>query len=193
MVKTLYVLCPLAGDAERDLQNCEYIALGPNSKKRIADAVRWQEKALPTAEVVWAFGAGTDKLHENGPTLAVLGTSELMRHQKDAVVVENWSDCEPYGTIEEINWIVDAVQQKYPSRELCFVFFSQSRHLLVVRWITRLFRYPVSMQFEETGYAKEISWIHVMRSFCKLLLVRLGLQKLVQWLRRRVNLRVDRV
>lgn len=189
MPDVVHVLCPLANDALK--KPSIYLETGDNGKVRIASAVAWAAQHFSAVSVLWAFGAGTDEAHKRGPTLATLSARTLREYVPDADVLYNGTDPEPYGTLEEMTRIIEQVCQQYPCTPLRFHVFSQSRHLIVVRQIGRMFFPDVSLQYHETGQTKEVSWVHVGRSLLKLYLVRVGLQRPVQYLRRRVRLRVD--
>lgn len=134
---TQYVVCPIANDAEKS--DATYTAAGDNFKLRLQEAVRWTEDNLPEGPVTWAFGAGTDREHAAGPTLATLCAQVLLEWYPDADCVVNDNERCFYGTYEEIEWIVRTVASTHRPEATQFVFFTQPEHMLRVRLIWRMF------------------------------------------------------
>ena len=165
------VVCVIANDAHKD--EIRYLDVGSNFKHRLEYALRWVEKNHTSSECLWAFGAGADKEHEGGETLSALAVKHLQTLKPDAKVIFNQTDHAYYGTLEEMTWIFERIED-YDH----FVFFTQGRHMFRVRIIVQFF-FPkkcAEMEFVTTPHlpGHEISWAHELRSYIKLVLIKVG-------------------
>ncbi len=169
MTKT-WILMPLANDADKNQSLKKYTGLGPNSKQRIEEAVRWAEEKIPIAEKVWIFGAGTHPEWHLGQTLGVWAETYLRMLLKNPLsVISNHFDKNFYGTYEEMKWGVKALLKRHHPGTVVFVFFGPSWHLLRARLIWRLFfkREWGSARFVKTNDGALPSWPHEIAGYLK--------------------------
>ena len=174
-IPTTYVLCVIANDATVDASSTKYTDVGPNFKLRMDEAVVWAHEHLPTQNIIWAFGAGTDDAHASGPTLGSLGEAYLRQSVPDAVTATNRSFKKFYGTLEEIYYMVKRVRQSRRGHDrMVFVFFTQKRHMPRVMRIVNKYHPYIKAKFHITGQVSEIPWKDVIKSFVKLRLIERG-------------------
>ncbi len=169
MTKT-WILMPLANDADKNQLLKKYLGVGPNSKKRIQEAVKWAEEKIPTAEHLWVFGAGTHFDWRRGQTLGVWAEAYLRSLLKTTfTALSNHSEKNYYGTHEEMKWGVKAVQKRHHPGTVIFVFFGPWWHLLRARLIWTLFFKPVwgKARFVITYDGAKPSWAHEIKGYGK--------------------------
>ncbi len=176
MVAKKRVLVVLANDAKKDHFRHRYTDIGPNAKVRHDFALEWRQEKLPTAPVLWSFGAGTDLGWHGGPTLASLSESYVRLKLPDAQVLVNRKDHNSYGTLEEMKWVVD--RQYYP-HEVRFVFFAPAWHLRRAKLIWLLFFQKEwgSADFVPTPDEAEFKLGHEVKAWSRIVLVKGGLIK----------------
>lgn len=168
-------LCVLANDAVEE--GGGYTDIGPNTKRRMNDAIvhSWNVAGSP---VTWMFGAGTADNYRDGPTLGYLQEQYLRIHVPLAVCVSNHNDPIFWGTLEEIDWVVDMAQTLlYPDDDLIFMFFTQSGHADRVNLIMSMFHPDVFSVVVGTGHTgDDLTWCSPteLRSYIKLGLIKLG-------------------
>jgi hypothetical protein len=171
----LVVLCVIAKDAV--VKNEKYCAVGPDMELRIREAVSWQQTSIPLKPVVWAFGAGTDQVHANGPTLATLSEAFLRQLVPGAMVVSNSKDKEFFGTYEEITWIIWEMLDKYQHADIEYVFFTQAQHMDRVKRVLREFYPEVRARFVLTREVSPLSPLTERLSHLRLTLLKWGVVK----------------
>lgn len=162
---------PLANDADKFQSLKKYTGVGPNSKQRIEEAVRWTKEKLPTAEHLWVFGAGTHTDYRRGQTLGVWAEAFLRTLLPNPITaLSNHSDKNFYGTHEEIKWGVKAVQKRHHTGTVVFVFFGPWWHLLRARVIWALFfkRKWGQARFVKTSDGAVPSWPHEFLGYLKI-------------------------
>lgn len=171
-VTKAWALMPLANDAVKNETSKQYTDIGPNSKQRIAEAIRWAEEKIPTAEHVWVFGAGTHQDYRRGLTLGQRAELYIRTLLPNAVkVISNCFEKNFYGTHEEMKWGVKTVQKMYPPGTVAFVFFGPWWHLLRARLIWQLFfkREWGRARFVKTSDGAVLSWRHEFLGYLKIL------------------------
>lgn len=148
------ILCIIANDAK--IVDKKYVAPGINYQVREKDATIWVENFLPTAPLIWAFGAGTTPECRFGPTYASVCEASLRLVLPKATVIANRDESWYWGTYEEMAWIVGAVGQKYEPTSVQFVFFTQPQHMERVQLVWRLFfeKEWGEARFVPTGHAE---------------------------------------
>lgn len=168
------IVCVLANDAVKG--DARYIDIGENTKLRIRDTVRFVQDFKA---VTWAFGAGTDEEHSSGKTLATLSMHYLRTLLPTATGISNKTEYRYYGTLEEIDWVVKTARERFSNEEFYFVFCTQPRHLVRVKFILRTFYPDLPAIVEATGHvqAAEIPLYHELLSYLKLFLIKLGWAK----------------
>jgi hypothetical protein len=171
-VTKTWILIPLANDATKNESSKRYTTVGPNSKQRILEAVRWVEEKIPAAEQLWVCGAGTHQDYRRGMTLGQLAEVYLRILQPSTVkVISNHYDKNFYGTHEEMKWSVKAVQKKHHPGTVVFVFFGPWWHLLRARLIWTLFfrREWGKARFVATADKAVPSWGHECGGYLKII------------------------
>lgn len=171
-VTKTWVLVPLANDAQMNNEKKRYINIGPNSRLRIAEAVRWAQEKIPTAPHIWIFGAGTHIDWRRGATLGVWAEAYLRTLlQNPITVLSNHIDKNYYGTHEEIKWGVKAVRKQHAPGTVVFVFFGPWWHLLRARLIWWFFfKKPWgAARFVNTNDGAKPSWVHEFFGYLKIL------------------------
>ena len=186
----LHVLVPLANEVHQN--DRVFLRIGPNTQRRIDDLYARSLHTFQRGEYVWALGAGADRKHESGPTLAALMERYLMEEHGVSKVITNYRDIDAYGTAEEIAWVIAKAHVLYPEHELRFVFGTQPRHLARVKCIVRLFHPKINAVFVSTGYVRQIPMWHESLGYVKLVCLKFGLKRLVLKFRRSVSLRIDK-
>lgn len=174
-----FVLCPLANDAMKNTISHRYRGLGPHAQKRHTAAINWQQDRLPTAPVVWAFGAGTEVGYHGGPTLAIFAENFVRQQLPKAEVVSNRSKPHFYGTFEEMKFIVGMAETKYLQGTIRFVFFAPVWHLARAKLIWLLFyrRQWGKAVFVATEDGATFEMRHEMMAWARICLIRAGLVK----------------
>lgn len=179
MAHTTEILCVIANDAE--VCGNKYIAVGKNYRVRMKTALRWlQQNLSPDKNVIFAFGAGTDRLHSSGPALASLCEECLLDQTSDVSVLTNRTHREFYGTLEEIEWIVRKVSEEHTSHHVRFVFFTQKRHIFRVWFIWLLFhrkRWGPAKFVVTPQVNGKTSFFHEVVTSGKIVAIRFGLIK----------------
>lgn len=171
MTKT-WILIPLANDADKNLSLKKYLGVGPNSRKRIQEALKWAQEKIPTAQQEWVFGAGTHIDWRLGQTLGVWSEAYLRSLlQTTVTALTNHSDKNYYGTHEEMKWGVKAVQKRHPPGAVVFVFFGPWWHLLRARFIWLLFFKQEwgKARFVKTSDSAVLSWRHEFLGYIKII------------------------
>jgi hypothetical protein len=180
-VQKTKILCVIANDAAPgDERRPGYTGVGANFKVRLDDALDWVAEKLPHASTVWAFGAGTDERHAGGPCLAV-----MCYHHLKSVITHNprrWVnsfDNNYYGTLEEIQWIVNQAENDFLEDTAEFVFFTQRRHMWRVKLIWWLFHQHKwgRATFVVTDQVEELPLVHELGGMWKAWRVYRGKQK----------------
>ncbi len=168
------IVCVLANDAVKG--DGQYLDIGENTKLRIRDAVRFVQDFKA---VTWAFGAGTDAEHRGGKTLATLSMHYLRTLLPTATGISNKTECRYYGTLEEIDWVVKTARERFSKEKFYFIFCTQPRHVVRVKFILRTFYPELPAIVEATGHVHqaEIPLYHELLSYLKLLLIKLRLTK----------------
>ncbi len=175
----IQVLCVIANDpAEGDEKLVAYTGVGVNYIKRMMDAVVWVHKN-PSPLRVWAFGAGADRRHRYGPTLAHHCEALLRIIMQEQTTLVNQHSPTHFGTLEEMAWIVEEVALTSQPGEVEFVFFTQWRHVWRVRLIWWLFYQDRwgKAKFVVTGHCKQIPIYHELGGLRKTWRVYKGREK----------------
>jgi hypothetical protein len=173
-----YIACVIANDAaDGDDVREKYTGVGPNYRRRMKSAVLWVHEHLPTANVTWAFGAGTDEAHARGPALAIHCMKCLKDFERNPNWMANTYDKNFFGTFEEIAWIVRRVGNEPSSMgDVQFVFFTQARHIWRVKLIWRLFYQKTwgRARFVVTDHIAHIPLWHEAKGIGKVLALYIG-------------------
>ena len=168
------IVCVLANDAVKGSN--QYLDIGPNTKLRIRDVVRFVQDFKA---VTWAFGAGADEEHSGGKTLATLSMHYLLTLLPTATGISNRTEYRYYGTLEEIDWVVKTARERFSGEECYFVFCTQLRHVARVKFILRTFYPELPAIVEATGqeHEAEIPLVHELLAYGRLALIKWGLTK----------------
>jgi len=189
-----WVIAPLANDAT-DAPDSTYAAVGENFKVRVPTALRFAwEARLPSQVVTVAivYGAGSDRAHAHGQTLAACCEQYTRRLEPELPIHANRNAKRVFGTLAEMRWIIQCAEACYPHCDIKYVFVSQRRHLYRVKWITRLFFWNRDATYIVAPQTKEIPLIREVLAYTKLLLARLGLERMGDVIRRWRTLPYDR-
>ena len=168
------IVCVLANDAVKG--DAQYLDIGENTKLRIRDTVRFVQDFKA---VTWAFGAGADKEHSGGKTLATLSMHYLRTLLPSASGISNKTDYRYYGMLEEIDWVVKTAKERFSLEEFYFIFCTQPRHVVRVKYILRTFYPDIPAIVHVTGHVHdaEISLSGELKSYVKLSMIKMGLTK----------------
>jgi len=180
LVAVTHIMVPLAKGAIKDSNRHVYLDIDKEVARRIDDAVSWSEELTAEGQQLWVFGAGTAVAYRNGPTLGALMGKYLQWHYNHLHFFSNEEEKKFYGTLEEIQWVVDQVKATFSSTsDYRFVFFTQARHMGLVELIWRLFhqRRWGKATFVVVPHDEEISWWHVVKSTARIWLVYWGVRK----------------
>lgn len=187
------VVVPLANDAIDDADG-RYHTVGPNFEVRfdaaLQEAKRCQQSS--SADVYLAFGAGTDRAHAHGPTLAACCAAHATNLGVELPLLVNTRARTCFGTLPEIQWVVAAAHVRFPDRPVEFVFVSQPRHLWRVRVAVWLFMPRLRVRYVPSGYTKQVPLLREALGYLRLILTRFGLGWIPNLLRRRWTLPFDR-
>jgi hypothetical protein len=191
----VWVIAPLANDAI-DAEDGTYATVGENFKPRVQVALQkaWTLRVpSEVAAVAIFYGAGCDRAHEHGQTLAACCKTYTRRLEPELPIYANHNAKRRFGTLDEMEWIILCAEAVFGSRyQIRYLFVSQPRHLTRVKWIVRLFFWRIDAIFVESGYTKQIPRIRGLLGYLKLIVARVGLRRLADTIRRWRTLPYDK-
>jgi len=134
----------------------------------IAEAQKYIQD--PQTNIVFGFGAGGTK----EKTQARYMEEYVLQVDTTLTTVANHDEVSVFGTLEELQWVVEKVQGMYEAPH--FIIVSQARHLRRARIICSwFFRKDISFEFVDSGHVREIQLRHELRAYVRLILVKIKL------------------